>query len=357
MQLADIASELSFPPTLEPEPLRETTINVGQPLQLFLGNPTSFKDNDIEVTIDTGSIDFIRFDKDANQLSIEANLTKPADAGQVKIVITLRDKEDDLTEKYTIYIMVIDAPEAEEEKETCGDEEMVCEIIKQDGTEIEECKCPESEDNSALDCENQGGSLVCTIEIDEDEKEYETCECIIEEPECLREEMVCKTELGPDGEEREACECPEIIQCARELICEVKIEEDGLETEVCTCPQATVCPVELVCQTQMSPDGAEEEICECPEEECSADELICEVVEGVDGEELETCRCPDPNECKNLVCATDEEGVETCVCEEDPLPTASSALPKKTNSDTDAPVTNNDYTFDGANGFVPPEAV
>ena len=80
----------------------------------------------------------------------------------------------------------------------CKEEEVVCEAVERDGKSVEECKCPES--NDALECESSGGIIVCEIEIDEDEKEIETRECVFEVPECPKEEQICTTEIGPDGE-------------------------------------------------------------------------------------------------------------------------------------------------------------
>ena len=53
---------------MTPQPAKESITEVGEAFTLYLGEPTSFKKNDVEIKVDTVGADFIRFDNDKNEL-------------------------------------------------------------------------------------------------------------------------------------------------------------------------------------------------------------------------------------------------------------------------------------------------
>ena len=120
-QAIAVTEKLNYPPTLVPLPPTIVTVLVGYPLDLYVGEPTSFKNNEIEVKVNVKGSSFIRFDESSNRLSIGKGVTKQQDVGMKKVQITLKDVVDELITEYEIKIMIF-AVESEDEADSSEDQ-------------------------------------------------------------------------------------------------------------------------------------------------------------------------------------------------------------------------------------------
>ena len=74
----------------------------GDPLLIYLGEPTSSNGHDVEVEFNSRRANFFDFDEREMTLEVMAGITSNDDTGTYTVIIKLKESIDSLTERYKI---------------------------------------------------------------------------------------------------------------------------------------------------------------------------------------------------------------------------------------------------------------